>query len=559
MRKALFTGLCLLFILTINAVVVAQDDSCPSLPSRLEEGSVAQVTPGSANRLRSEPSTAATQIGAIPAGEQVAIFYGPSCSGDVLWWQVKYQEQFGWTAEIVGEEYALEPVFLADFEAVSFTPPAAVSQSEMTVHYILEAIPDPTYLPATPAFLQFLALDDTAADTVALRLRVYPAAVYARINPFAADQVFWLEELLTAQPPLNEKTRLPHLPLNFDTQDTVLYAEYLKGEGISGIRYLTRFSNEFQPYSQNALTYTFQGLSDDGYYVVLSAPVIIDALPAEPEPFIYGENGTDPAEIAQYREETLALLSELTSDQIQPSLTTLDDSVRSLEIDAGLFIDQESISFEPYRGDITPPEREHCAESNFPSRLTLGEGAVQILPKDEPIELRTNPQVFRLTNLYLQPGDVVKVIDGPFCNIDTTNWLVYDADERQSGWIAESGYYLEETQYVFEPASTDIAAPEVPMTGCAILPFRTTPVYATPNRSTGPIGYLSTSQFVTSDALLDRPAGGFLFWRLPEDMPYLERAEQDAATIEAVQPLWVYAGDVSETSGCQDTVRLEGN
>ena len=80
------------------------------LPTHLEIGSEARVTPGASNRMRSEPNTSAEQIGQIPAGDVMTILDGPQCNDGFLWWQVRYNTLEGWTVEGNDTDYFLEPV-----------------------------------------------------------------------------------------------------------------------------------------------------------------------------------------------------------------------------------------------------------------------------------------------------------------------------------------------------------------------------------------------------------------------------------------------------------------
>lgn len=85
--------------------------SCPGAPvSRLKVGGNARVTSGVGNNLRSGPFTTAARVGRIPALGVFTVLSGPSCSGNIAWWQVNYNGSIGWTAEGYGKEYWLEPL-----------------------------------------------------------------------------------------------------------------------------------------------------------------------------------------------------------------------------------------------------------------------------------------------------------------------------------------------------------------------------------------------------------------------------------------------------------------
>jgi hypothetical protein len=87
--------------------------ACPDAAApRLTVGVPARVIPGtSPNNLRNVPGTdAASVTGQIPAGESFAVLAGPLCADGLLWWQVRYGDLTGWTAEGDAASYWLEPV-----------------------------------------------------------------------------------------------------------------------------------------------------------------------------------------------------------------------------------------------------------------------------------------------------------------------------------------------------------------------------------------------------------------------------------------------------------------
>ncbi|MFQ3672224.1 MAG: hypothetical protein SNJ83_01355 [Aggregatilineales bacterium] len=86
--------------------------TCPGfMPSRLRPGGRGRVTPGAGNRLRTDPSTSAAQIGLIPGSAAFDVLAGPVCDpAGRAWFQVAYSGLIGWTAEGQGSEYWTEPL-----------------------------------------------------------------------------------------------------------------------------------------------------------------------------------------------------------------------------------------------------------------------------------------------------------------------------------------------------------------------------------------------------------------------------------------------------------------
>lgn len=92
------------------AVPPPQSTTCPGfVTSRLWPNTFAQVTPGASNNLRAEPSSASALVGTIPGEGVVAVLIGPTCAGNMAWWQVQYNGLIGWTAEGQGSDYWLQP------------------------------------------------------------------------------------------------------------------------------------------------------------------------------------------------------------------------------------------------------------------------------------------------------------------------------------------------------------------------------------------------------------------------------------------------------------------
>ncbi len=95
---------------TYAAIMARNIPSCPdTLPSRLLIGGVGRVTPGAPNRLRDQPSRQGGIIGMIPGGAPFVVLSGPVCDSQIVWWEVNYNGQVGYTAEIANNAYLVEP------------------------------------------------------------------------------------------------------------------------------------------------------------------------------------------------------------------------------------------------------------------------------------------------------------------------------------------------------------------------------------------------------------------------------------------------------------------
>ncbi len=98
------------------------------LPPRLSVGAQGRVVPGGfPNNLRSQPGSSSDKIGEIPPGGVFTVLDGPRCStlDKIVWWQVRYNTTFGWTAEGQGGVYWLEPVDAQGMPLLPTPTPAA--------------------------------------------------------------------------------------------------------------------------------------------------------------------------------------------------------------------------------------------------------------------------------------------------------------------------------------------------------------------------------------------------------------------------------------------------
>lgn len=101
-------------------------DGCPpTVPLPLAVGGQGRVVPGgTANRVRSTPSTSGEVVFQIAAGSVFDVIGEAECSDGYRWWQIRYQGQEGWTVEGTDEEYFLE-ILAPETDATSTAGPTA--------------------------------------------------------------------------------------------------------------------------------------------------------------------------------------------------------------------------------------------------------------------------------------------------------------------------------------------------------------------------------------------------------------------------------------------------
>jgi WD40 repeat protein len=94
--------------------LLAQSDECAAaLDNRVKAATYGRVTlGGSANRVRSAPSTEADTVFNLPPGYVFYVPTDPVCDGAIRWLPIDVDGRRGWTAESAGgPDYFVEPVF----------------------------------------------------------------------------------------------------------------------------------------------------------------------------------------------------------------------------------------------------------------------------------------------------------------------------------------------------------------------------------------------------------------------------------------------------------------
>jgi hypothetical protein len=158
-----------------------------------------------------------------------------------------------------------------------------------------------------------------------------------------------LADFLAARTPLAAQVNtsggniIPLLPPINAAQVLVAKPEYLDFQNGFGARFISYYSQGLEPITDEAIMYTFIGMTADGKYVV-SAKFPIDT-PVLPE---IDYTTLDYDAFAQsylpYLEETLGKLDGLDAQAYTPDLTLLDNLIKSLRIGADGLADQVEMS-----------------------------------------------------------------------------------------------------------------------------------------------------------------------------------------------------------------------
>jgi hypothetical protein len=92
---------------------------------------------------------------------------------------------------------------------------------------------------------------------------IFPTRDFADISRPTGERIETLKGLLNAEP-LPSDNELPVLPMFNSTQDLRAQVRHVDFQGGSGIRFITRYTQEATPVTNPAVFYTFQGLTEDG-------------------------------------------------------------------------------------------------------------------------------------------------------------------------------------------------------------------------------------------------------------------------------------------------------
>lgn len=159
---------------------------------------------------------------------------------------------------------------------------------------------------------------------------VYPVDELAAFNPAAAQAAADLQNLLISRTP--PAGALPQLPLSNDIQALHARVVFLDFQNGSGAAYLTQSNQGPVKINNASLIYTFQGLTADGkFYVAAVLPVTHPNLPAAEQ--VYSDDPAILAGFQAYLADTAAWLEQQPPASFTPSLSVLDDLIRSIRVE----------------------------------------------------------------------------------------------------------------------------------------------------------------------------------------------------------------------------------
>lgn len=265
----------------------SQTITCAGAPqSRLVVGEQAQIIADGGSNLRIRPSTDAILLDIIPANAIIPVIDGPFCSGGYAWWQVDYAGERGWVAEGLDEFYWLAPYIIqrAQIDTVRIE-----IQPILVNDILIERLPD-------PARSQFV-------------LEGYPVTS-SQIVPFVV--IF------------------DEMPANLEIDDRTIAQRETVFEGTRTVE--IRIADPTQTDTDVSLVYHYTRTLADGRFVDAYLPITAPNLPLA---YDLPEDESDiETYLADYLETTTVVINSLSTGDFTPSLTNLDNLIRSLRYDS---------------------------------------------------------------------------------------------------------------------------------------------------------------------------------------------------------------------------------
>ncbi len=285
----------------------------------------------------------------VPMEEILGLAEEMNQSGGELPWEEIFSLAEGMTLEDAG--------FPAEIELIDLT---ATPEPEVTPTYFPLSFPDVSYgnvnlayppdsgfvmvgdtVPAltepefwaVPEYVELTFSSYPLSDTFHYpRVMVFPIKEYVEINPLAGDLIAELENLLAEQPASPE--RIPFIPIWNAGPAFLSQVEYVDFQSGPGVRFISRYGQDAWPISNQELFYAYQGITDDGEFLVSAVlPISHPMLPPDGESAIGDDYEGFIAGYEEYIQEIESDLNEADPTSFTPDLTVLDALMWSVSID----------------------------------------------------------------------------------------------------------------------------------------------------------------------------------------------------------------------------------
>jgi hypothetical protein len=249
------------------------------------------------------------------------------------------------TGQVVTQVKPIEQVVIGETitlttEQVTFSYEGLANKVQGQIMPANPIAPGPPALESgSPAYLRFTFDDDSMSEWFWVRERqllIFPVAEYQAVFKELGGPVDTAEALkgFLAGRPETIQGGIPFLPPIPAAQVFQAQVEYLEFQNGSGVRFITQYAQDAGPVTNDAIFYTFQGITADGaYYIALFYPVSASILPASYEETPIVEDYEKFAEnYVPYIQETTQALDTLEGADYTPDLALLDNMIQSLQI-----------------------------------------------------------------------------------------------------------------------------------------------------------------------------------------------------------------------------------
>jgi hypothetical protein len=169
-------------------------------------------------------------------------------------------------------------------------------------------------------------------------VQVFPVSSFPNSDSISDQVLARLQAFLAARAPLTAHANtsggegIPVLPVVNAGQVIVVKPQYFNFQDGVGVRFITFYAQGIGPITNDALFYTFEGMTTDGKYVVsVQFPVKASILPDSFDPTTFDYNQF-MATYTEYLATTTNDLDLLQQQDYTPNLDTLDALIQSIQV-----------------------------------------------------------------------------------------------------------------------------------------------------------------------------------------------------------------------------------
>jgi hypothetical protein len=159
---------------------------------------------------------------------------------------------------------------------------------------------------------------------------IFPVQDYQQVDPDFGDRYATLQQMLMARSTSNLPQPLPFFPSWNAGQIIAAQVQYLDFKNGSGVRYLTQYGQDVYPINNQALFYTFQGITSDKKWLVSAILPVSNSVLPDPEVLIQTPGFYD--NFSAYLQTAKDLLDGLPDTSYEPNLARLDAMFQSLTV-----------------------------------------------------------------------------------------------------------------------------------------------------------------------------------------------------------------------------------